>query len=113
MAREKGYVTTLWGRKRRLPDMQLEPYEFDFSNFVIDDFDPLSFNNDYLEVIGNGSYKLEIAINEEGKMVKFPIIVEQLPTTTYKINLNNLQETIKVAKASVAKTMEVPCLTGY
>ena len=40
-------------------------------------------------------------------MVKFPIIVEQLPTTTYKINLNNLQETIKVAKASVAKTMEV------
>ena len=46
-------------------------------------------------------------------MVKFPIIVEQLPTTTYKINLNNLQETIKVAKASVAKTMEVPCLTGY
>ena len=46
-------------------------------------------------------------------MVKFPIIVEQLPTTTYKINLNNLQETIKVAKASVARTMEVPCLTGY
>ncbi len=49
MAREKGYVTTLWGRKRRLPDMQLEPYEFDFSNFVIDDFDPLSFNNDNTE----------------------------------------------------------------
>ena len=49
MAREKGYVTTLWGRKRRLPDMQLEPYEFDFSNFVIDDFDPLSFNNDNIE----------------------------------------------------------------
>jgi DNA polymerase I-like protein with 3'-5' exonuclease and polymerase domains len=45
MARELGYVTTLWGRKRRLPDMQLEPYEFDFSNFVVDDFDPLAFDN--------------------------------------------------------------------
>lgn len=45
MAREKGYVTTLWGRKRRLPDMQLEPYEFDFSNFVVDTFDPLAFDN--------------------------------------------------------------------
>lgn len=45
MARELGYVTTIWGRKRRLPDMQLEPYEFDFSNFVVDDFDPLAFNN--------------------------------------------------------------------
>lgn len=44
MARELGYVTTLWGRKRRLPNMQLEPYEFDFSNYVIEDFDPLSFN---------------------------------------------------------------------
>lgn len=51
MAYEKGYVTTLWGRKRRLPDMQLEPYEFDFSNFVIDNFDPLAFDNDNSELI--------------------------------------------------------------
>ena len=45
MAREKGFVTTLWGRKRRLPDMQLESYEFDFSNFVSEDFDPLLFDD--------------------------------------------------------------------
>ena len=51
MAREKGYVTTLWGRKRRLPNMQLEPYEFDFSNFVVEDFDPLSFDVDNSESI--------------------------------------------------------------
>jgi len=51
MAYEKGYVTTLWGRKRRLPDMQLEPYEFDFSNFVVDGFDPLSFDNNDLDAL--------------------------------------------------------------
>ena len=51
MAREKGYVTTLWGRKRRLPDMQLEPYEFDFSNYVVEDFDPLSFDNGNADAI--------------------------------------------------------------
>jgi len=28
MAYELGYVTTLWGRKRRLPDLQLDEYEF-------------------------------------------------------------------------------------
>lgn len=28
MAKEKGYVTTICGRKRRLPDMQLDEYEF-------------------------------------------------------------------------------------
>lgn len=28
MGRELGFVTTLWGRKRRLPDLSLEEYEF-------------------------------------------------------------------------------------
>lgn len=28
MARERGYVTTYWGRKRRLPDINLPEYEF-------------------------------------------------------------------------------------
>jgi intein/homing endonuclease len=32
MARNKGYVTTLWGRKRRLPEIQLPEYEFYYQN---------------------------------------------------------------------------------
>lgn len=43
MARERGFVTTLWGRKRRLPNMQLPKYEFDFEAIVQKNFDPLSF----------------------------------------------------------------------
>lgn len=31
MAYEKGYVTTLWGRKRRLPDLQLPEFEYKWS----------------------------------------------------------------------------------
>ena len=46
MARELGYVDTLWGRKRRLTDMQLPLYEFDFSNYTSKSFDPLSFEED-------------------------------------------------------------------
>lgn len=43
MAREQGYVTTVWGRKRRLPDMQLPLYEFTYAEGAIpQDFDPLS-----------------------------------------------------------------------
>lgn len=72
----------------------------------------LENKENYLLVTGNGSYKLDIAINEEGEMVKFPEI-KNIQGTELAINLNNLQEAIKVAKASVAKTMEVPCLTGY
>jgi hypothetical protein len=77
------------------------------------EFIELENKENYLEVNGNGTYKLEIAINEEGEMVRFPIIIENLPKETIKLNLNDLQEAIKVAKASTAKTMELPCLTGY
>lgn len=41
MARELGYVTTNWGRKRRLPDMQLPQYEFTVDSSKNSNFDPL------------------------------------------------------------------------
>lgn len=42
MAKELGYVTTAWGRRRHLKDMQLDPYEFTYSGNVTN-FDPLAF----------------------------------------------------------------------
>lgn len=41
-AKTYGYVKTNWGRKRRLPDMMLDKYEFTYANGVGNDFDPLS-----------------------------------------------------------------------
>ena len=41
MARTKGFVTTVWGRKRRLPDMQLPMFEFTYKDGINPDFDPL------------------------------------------------------------------------
>lgn len=52
MAKEKGFVTTLWGRKRRLPNIQLPPYEFDFTEKQNNNFNPLDFENtedDYID----------------------------------------------------------------
>ncbi len=50
MARELGYVTTMFGRKRRLPDIQLPPYEFSWvSGTVAPNFDPLAFDEDFEE----------------------------------------------------------------
>ena len=42
MAREKGYVETVWGRRRQLPDMQLPYFEFKYKDGVSPDFDPLA-----------------------------------------------------------------------
>ena len=55
-ARENGYVETLWGRRRRLPDMQLEPYTFETignkpKNFnpLFDDFELEDDNSDLID----------------------------------------------------------------
>ena len=46
MAREYGYVTTVWGRRRQLPDMQLPYFEFGYKSGFAPDFDPLSDDAD-------------------------------------------------------------------
>ena len=46
LAYETGYVTTVCGRKRRLPDLQLEEYEFQWKNGVSPDVDILDFEDD-------------------------------------------------------------------
>lgn len=51
MATEKGYVTTLWGRKRRLPNMSLPKYEFDFTQKASNNFNPLDFESSTEEYI--------------------------------------------------------------
>lgn len=50
MAYEKGYVTTLWGRKRRLPDLQLDEFEFKWKDGASPDSDPLNFDESSEEV---------------------------------------------------------------
>ena len=47
MAEEKGYVTTVCGRKRRLPDMQLPEYEFSYTEAKqLATMDVLDFSSD-------------------------------------------------------------------
>jgi DNA polymerase I-like protein with 3'-5' exonuclease and polymerase domains len=49
MAQTRGYVTTFWGRKRRLPDMQLPEFEFKYKEGY-GDVDPLSFDTEIVEL---------------------------------------------------------------
>ena len=44
MARELGFVTTLWGRKRRLPDLSLPEYEFKWKDGAPPSEDLLDFD---------------------------------------------------------------------
>ena len=46
MAQELGYVTTVCGRKRRLPNLQLDEYEFSWKNGTAPDDDLLDFDDE-------------------------------------------------------------------
>ena len=48
-AREQGFVETIWGRKRRLPDMKLPKYEFSYAEDR-KDFDPLNWDTAHDEM---------------------------------------------------------------
>jgi DNA polymerase I-like protein with 3'-5' exonuclease and polymerase domains len=45
-ARRYGFVETAWGSKRRLPDVQLDKYEFELLSGGPSTFDPLNFDDD-------------------------------------------------------------------
>ncbi len=61
MAREFGYVETMGGRKRRLPDMQLEPYEMQVIANKSVNYDPLDFSADAV----NKEPEIDTEIKEE------------------------------------------------
>ena len=72
----------------------------------------LDNNENYLDFKGNGNYKLDIAINEEGEMVKFPDIKSKDLKNPISISIEKLKTNLNILKPSVAKTMELPYLTG-
>lgn len=63
-ARHNGYVKTLWGRKRRLPDMMLPEYEISYAEAkMADSFDPLDFGGGVQEVA-------EVSAVEKSRIIK-------------------------------------------
>lgn len=77
------------------------------------EFIELNNKDNYLEFKGNGTYKLDVPVNEEGEIVKFPLIVFDENEKAIELPIEKLKSIITTLKVSVAKTMEVPCLTGY
>lgn len=76
------------------------------------EFITLTNNENYLEVKGNGAYKIEIPVNEDGEIIKFPMFSVDTPESK-QLSIMKLKNILSTAKVSIAQTMEVPCLTGY
>ncbi len=77
------------------------------------EFISLEIKENFLEVIGNGTYHIELPLDEEGKLIKFPALTTNAPSSKGVINLSTIKSLLTANKAALAQTMEVPCLTGY
>lgn len=68
-----------------------------------------------LIVKGNGTYNLELPVDENGDAIKFP---EAYPAETIweridSINLSTIKTILASVKPALATSLEVPCYTGY
>lgn len=73
----------------------------------------LTLKENSLEVKGNGTYSIELPLDEEGQLIKFPEYKFDTKVEKSEINLSTVKVLLNANKAALAETMEVPCLTGY
>ena len=73
----------------------------------------LTLKENSLEVKGNGTYSIELPLDEEGQLIKFPEYKFDDKVEKSVINLSTVKVLLNANKAALAETMEIPCLTGY
>jgi len=74
----------------------------------------LTVEDTYLEVKGNGTYKIDIILDEDGSVVKFPksadtIIDNEIGT----LKLSTVKTILNSLKPALAVAMNTPCYTNY
>lgn len=62
---------------------------------------------------GNGTYNIELPLDENGSLIKYPQYKFDMSDDVYEAKLTTIKNILTVNKPSIAKTMEVPQLTGY
>ncbi len=72
----------------------------------------LTLKDSSLEVKGNGTYNIELPLDEDGLPIKFSAQKYE-PGKQHEVKLSDIKSILTANKASLAETMEVPCLTGY
>lgn len=73
----------------------------------------LTLKDNSLEVKANGTYNIDLPLDEDGKLVKFPMYTFNNEVAKSIIALSNVKSLLTTNRAALASTMEIPCLTGY
>lgn len=73
----------------------------------------LIVDNAILKVKGNGTYTMELPLDENGGVIKFPNKIPESFTESGIIKLSTVKTILAANKASLAVNMELPVLTCY
>ena len=73
----------------------------------------LELKKSVLIVTGNGEYKIELPLDENGELIKFPDPMEQEVEEGSDVSLVTVKTILNSIKPSLAVTMEVPVYTRY
>ena len=73
----------------------------------------LELKENSLEVVGNGTYQLDLLLDEDGTLVKFPEYEFKEEGEPTKLKPETVKTLLTSNKAALAQTMENPALTGY
>ena len=75
----------------------------------------LELEDNILNITANGNYKIELPLDENGELIKYPNPIEgmKFEGDGYSVNLATIKTILNTNKASLAITMEEPEYTGY
>lgn len=74
----------------------------------------MTIDNYTLTVKGNGKYKIELPIDEDGQLIKYPNPIESFKMDSVcTVNKTTVQVILDTIKPALAVTLENPCYTGY
>lgn len=99
-------------------DFSVTVYADQFAKLIsktTSEYTELKIENGNLEVRGNGVYTLELPLDENGTLIKYPNPVEDAHVTkrTAAISLSLVKTILESLKGSLATTMEMPVITQY
>lgn len=69
----------------------------------------------YVKVKGNGNYKIELPVDEDGKAIRYPNPIESFENAddAGQFKKSHIQVILDSIQPSLAVTLEDPCYTGY
>ncbi len=79
------------------------------------DFVTIEFRPDVsvLVINGNGDYKIDLPLDENGQLIKYPNPFDFGGILEDTINLTTIKVILETLKPALAVTLENPCYTGY